>query len=153
MRYEEVSDTILELANNIKTQYFPNLEKVKIKFLYDCEKRESKGKLVLGRCMRTNDVIQYFTVQETQDLEGYPYIIFLDRIAVEILEEKDIIRIIRHELQHVKFNSESKTKYKIRDHDITDFVLEVERNMDDPRWLARCVNSVLDIYEQMEADE
>lgn len=152
MRYEEVNDTIAELASNVKTTYFPNLEKVKIKFLYDCEKRESKGKLVLGRCMRTNDVIQYFTVQETQDLEGYPYIIFLDKTAIESLEEKDITRIIRHELRHVKYREDAKTKYKIYPHSIEDFIEEIELNGDDPRWLSRCVNTILDVYEQLEGD-
>ena len=154
IRFEDTPQSVVELANKIQGQYFPELTKVKTKYLFDDKKRTSGGKIVLGRCQKTDDLVKYFTIDEANDEEGYQYIISLDKIAYDNIEEIDRIRLFRHELRHILFfETEEKTVYKINPHNIEDFVEEIELNTDDPRWAMRITSLIETIYEQIEDDE
>ena len=154
IRFENVSDEIILLANEIQEKWFPELIDVKIKYLFDLKKRTSGDKIILGRCQKTDDLVKYFSVEEARDAEGYQYIITIDKVACDNIEKYDKIRILRHELRHILvWEKEDKTIYKIHPHDIEDFVEEIELNREDPRWSLRIGALISDIYEQQEEIE
>ncbi len=154
IRFEDVPQDVIDLANKIQMQYFPDLVNVKMKYLFDIKKRTSGGKIVLGRCQKTDDLVKHFTINEANDEEGYQYIISLDKISYTNIEDIDRIRLLRHELRHILFfETEKKTVYKINPHNVEDFIEEIELNADDARWAMRIASLTATIYEQMEDDE
>lgn len=153
VRFEDVSSEVTNLANEIQNEFFPELRNVNIKYLFDLKKRMSNGKLVLGRCQKTNDLLKYFSIDEAPGNEGYDYIIYLDKCAWDNIERNDKIRLLRHEIRHINIDDEAKNPFKIVDHDVTDFYEEIELNSDDPRWASRVVNLADQIYEQRRDQE
>ncbi|OQC47356.1 MAG: hypothetical protein BWX58_01579 [Deltaproteobacteria bacterium ADurb.Bin026] len=105
--------------------------------------------LVLARIMKTNDLLRHLTIDEAEAIEGYDYIIALDKTCWENIIRDDKVRILRHELRHAYFDIESEDNpYRLQNHSISDFYEEVEFNKDDPRWRERLAAVVEDIYEQ-----
>jgi len=153
LRYEEVTEEATRLLDEVETKYFPELRNAKIIMLFDLKKRTSGGRVVLGRIMRTNDLLRHLTKDEAEAIEGYDYIISLDKQAWDAIQREDRIRLLRHELRHAYFDIESETNpYRLIDHSITDFYEEVELNKDDPRWRERVATVVADIYEQQKEE-
>jgi hypothetical protein len=149
LRYEEVSDEVVTMLREIKVQYFPELKNAQIKVLFDLKKRKTGGMMVLGRIMRTNDLLRHLTIDEAGAVEGYDYIITLDKLCWDNITKADKERLIRHELRHAVFDLEAESNpYKLQDHTISDFYEEIEYNKDDPRWRERLSTLVDDIYEQ-----
>jgi len=149
LRYEEVNDEVMSVLKEVKSEYFPELKNAKIKALFDIKKRKSGGVVVLARIMKTNDLLRHLTIDEADAMEGYDYIITIDKTCWDSIIRDDKIRIIRHELRHAHFDIESDDNpYKLLDHSISDFYEEVEFNKDDPRWRERLGVLVEDIYEQ-----
>lgn len=149
LRYEEVNDEVMSVLKEVRKEYFPELKNAKIKVLFDIKKRKSGGMLVLARIMKTNDLLRHLTKDEAEAMEGYDYIIALDKTCWENIIRDDKIRIMRHELRHAYFDIESEDNpYKLQNHSISDFYEEVEYNKDDPRWRERLATVVEDIYEQ-----
>lgn len=149
LRYEEVNEEVISLLREVRAEYFPELKNAKIKVLFDIKKRKSGGMLVLARIMKTNDLLRHLTIDEAEAIEGYDYIIALDKTCWENIIRDDKIRIMRHELRHAYFDIESEENpYKLQNHSISDFYEEVEFNKDDPRWRERLATVVEDIYEQ-----
>jgi len=153
LRYEEVTEEATRLLDEVETKYFPELRNAKIIMLFDLKKRTSGGRVVLGRIMRTNDLLRHLTKDEAEAIEGYDYIITLDKQAWDAIQHEDRIRLLRHELRHAYFDIESEANpYRLIDHSITDFYEEVELNKDDPRWRERVATVVADIYEQQKEE-
>ena len=149
LRYEEVNEDVLSLLREVRGEYFPELKNAKIKALFDIKKRKSGGMLVLARIMKTNDLLRHLTIDEAEAIEGYVYIIALDKTCWENIIRDDKVRILRHELRHAYFDIESEDNpYRLQNHSISDFYEEVEFNKDDPRWRERLAAVVEDIYEQ-----
>ena len=149
LRYEEVNEDVLSLLREVRGEYFPELKNAKIKALFDIKKRKSGGMLVLARIMKTNDLLRHLTIDEAEAIEGYDYIIALDKTCWENIIRDDKVRILRHELRHAYFDIESEDNpYRLQNHSISDFYEEVEFNKDDPRWRERLAQVVEDIYEQ-----
>lgn len=149
LRYEEVTDNVLDMLTSVKSQHFPELKNAKIKLLFDLKKRKSGGRIVIGRIMKTNDLIRQLTKDEVEVMEGYDYIITLDKTCWDHIPDGDRLRILRHELRHTFFDIESENDpYKLLSHSITDFYEEVEMNQDDPRWRERVASLTESIYEQ-----
>jgi hypothetical protein len=149
LRYEEVTEDVWHMFREVKANHFPELKNAKIILLFDLKKRRSGGRVVLGRIMKTNDLLRHLTKDEAEAIEGYDYIITLDKVGWDTITENDRTRILRHELRHTYFDVESENNpYKLLDHSITDFYEEVELNKDDPRWRERVATVVADIYEQ-----
>ena len=149
LRYEEVTEDVWRMFREVKATNFPELKNAKIILLFDLKKRRSGGRVVLGRIMKTNDLLRHLTKDEAEAIEGYDYIITLDKVGWDTITENDRTRILRHELRHTYFDVESESNpYKLLDHSITDFYEEVELNKDDPRWRERVATVVADIYEQ-----
>ena len=149
LRYEEVNEDVISLLREVRGEYFPELKNAKIKALFDIKKRKSGGMLVLARIMKTNDLLRHLTIDEAEAIEGYDYIIALDKTCWENIIRDDKVRILRHELRHAYFDIESEDNpYRLQNHSISDFYEEVEFNKDDPRWRERLAAVVEDIYEQ-----
>ena len=127
MKYDETPDSIYALFENLK------------------------GNVVLGKIMKPSDLVKFLSRNEAPE-DGYDYIVLLDNKLVQHCEEADIERVLRHELRHTFFDSDSKAPYQLVDHDFTDFYDEVELNRDDPGWAKRLSQTVSLIYHQ-ERDE
>ena len=153
LRYEEVTEEVKKLFREVQAKYFPELKNAKIITLFDVKKRASGGRVVLGRIMRTNDLLRHLTKDEAVAIEGYDYIITLDKEGWNAIGDADRVRLLRHELRHTHYDIDSESNpYRLLDHSITDFYEEVELNKDDPRWRERVATIVEDIYEQKKED-
>jgi len=149
LRYEEATPMVLNMLKELKAKDFKELKNAKIKVLFDLKKRKSGGQIILGRIMKTNDLIRLLTKDEVEIIEGYDYIITLDKKCWDNITDEDRVRILRHELRHTHFDIESENDpYKLISHSISDFYEEVETNQKDPRWRERVGTLTEDIYEQ-----
>jgi len=151
MKYEDVPEMIYEMYERLKGQYFPQLANAKILFLINNKKMVKRGSIVLGKMVKPSDLVKYLSRNEAPE-DGYDYIMLLDSRLIKHCEESDIERVVRHELRHTFFDSDSKNPYKLVDHDFSDFYDEVELNKDDPTWAKRVSQTVSLIYHQ-EKDE
>ena len=106
-----------------------------------------KGRVVLGKIVKPSALVKYLSRNEAPD-DGYDYIVYLDNKLVIHCEESDIERVLRHELRHIFFDSDSRNPFKLIDHDFSDFYDEVELNKDDPNWANRVAKTVSLIYDQ-----
>jgi len=151
MKYDDVPESIYEMYENLKVKYFSHLANAKILFLVNKKKMMQRGNVVLGKIVKPNELVRYLSRNEAPE-DGYDYIILFDSNLIQHCEELDIERVLRHELRHAFFDSESKSPYKLIDHDFSDFYDEVELNKDDPSWAKRVSQTVSLIYHQ-EKDE
>ncbi len=151
MKYEDVPEMIYEMYERLKGQYFPQLSNAKILFLINNKKMMKRGSIVLGKMVKPSDLVKYLSRNEAPE-DGYDYIMLLDSRLIKHCEESDIERVLRHELRHTFFDSDSKNPYKLVDHDFSDFYDEVDLNKDDPTWAKRVSQTVSLIYHQ-EKDE
>ena len=149
LRYEEATPSVLKMLKDLKAKDFAELKNAKIKVLFDLKKRKSGGKIILGRIIKTNDLIRLLTKDDVEAAEGYDYIMTLDKKCWDNIPDEDRIRILRHELRHTYFDPEPENDpYKLVTHSISDFYEEVEANQKDPRWRERVGTLAEDIYEQ-----
>jgi hypothetical protein len=151
MKYEDVPEMIYEMYERLKREYFPQLANAKVLFLINKKKMMKRGSIVLGKMVKPSDLVKYLSRNEAPE-DGYDYIMLLDSRLIKHCEESDIERVVRHELRHTFFDSDSKSPYKLVDHDFSDFYDEVELNKDDPTWAKRVAQTVSLIYHQ-EKDE
>jgi hypothetical protein len=153
IRYEEATDEVRRLLNNVLADHFGELKNAKIIALFDIKKRMAGGHLVLSRIMKTNDLLRHLTKEDASSTEGYDYIITIDKKTWETVNDKDRVRLLRHELRHTYFDIDAEENpYKLIDHSITDFYEEIEFNKDDPKWRQRAATVVMDIYEQQKEE-
>jgi hypothetical protein len=138
----------MEMYRKVKSQFFPELKNAKIRLLFDLKKRKSGGRVVVGRIVKSNDLVRHLTKNVNAE-EGYDFIVTLDRKCWDHITDEDRVKILRHELRHISFDIESDDNtYKLVNHSILDFYEEVEINQGDPRWRERVVTLTEDIYEQ-----
>lgn len=148
-RYEDVTDEEMGLFNQVLDEFFPELVNVKIKVLFDNKKRMAKGKPVIGRIQKTNDLTRHLTKDDVYDNEGFDYMLYLDKITFQHIETKDKIRIIRRQLRHIFVDPESpKNPYKLVSFDVEDFYSELELNKEDIRWAERVMEVALALYDE-----
>jgi hypothetical protein len=147
VKYEDVPEIIYEMYEKLKAHHFPYLANAKILFLINKKKMVRNGNVVLGKMVKPSALVKYLSRNEAPE-DGYDYIMLLDNILIRHCEETDIERVLRHELRHAFFDSDSKNPYKLIDHDFSDFYDEVELNKDDQLWANRVSKIVSLIYEQ-----
>ena len=149
IRYEEVTDDVRSLLDKVLADHFGELKNAKIIALFDLKKRVSGGLIVLGHIKKTNDLIRHLTREDASSAEGYDYIITIDKKGWESIDDRDRVRLLRHELRHTYFDIDAtENPYKLLDHSISDFYEEIELNKDDPKWRQRVATMLADIYEQ-----
>lgn len=147
MKYDEAPDSIYELYSKLRSQYFPHLANAKVLLLVNKKKMLHKGDIFLGKIVKPNELAKFLSRNEAP-ADGYDYIILLDGKLIQHCEPSDMERVLRHELRHTFFDPESKSPYKLIDHDFNDFYDEVEINKDDPTWSKRVSQTVSLIYHQ-----
>ena len=147
-RFEDVTEDVLNLVGYVRKEWFPELVNAKMKILFDLKKRSSGGKLVLGRMQKTNDLLRHLTTEESDSDEGYDYIMYLDKLIYNNIEEDDKIRLIRHECRHCFMNIEANNPYSIIGHDIEDFQEEIILNAENISWASRCATIGMSLYDQ-----
>lgn len=134
-RFEEASPETVNLVRDVMEESFPELQTARMVVLYDTKKRKSGGKFVIGRMKKTNDELKAFATDPSGD--SYDYIMFLDKLVFEAVDENDKKYIIFHELCHCQIDLDSSDQFKIKDHEIQTFYSEMEYTKDNPRWLER----------------
>lgn len=149
MKYDDVPESVNELFFKLKKEHFPHIANAKILFLAHKKKMMHKGALVMGKIIKPNDLTRYLSRDEAPE-EGYDFIILLDNKMLLNCEDKDIERVLRHELRHIFYDPDSKKPYSLIDHDFSDFHAEVELNKDDPGWAKRLSRAVSFMYHQEE---
>src|SRR5512139_2369639 len=119
LRYEKVTNDVRRLLDKDLKDYFGELKNAKIMALFDVKKRTSGGQIVMGRIMKTNDLLRHLTRQDASSAEGYDYIITLDKKGWDTLNDKDRIRLLRHELRHTYYDIDAEANpYRLIDHTI-----------------------------------
>jgi len=147
MRYEEVTQDVLDLFGEVRSKYFEELEDVNFKLVFDTKKRIKESKYVFAQIKKVDDLTGFLVEDEIN------YVIMIDKNIWGAIEKDDRIRIVRHELCHVFIdNHTDKNPFKIKPHDFSDFLIEVERNKEDPRWLERLTAVAESIYEANEEE-
>jgi len=136
-RFEPVTEDVTRLVETVQEEFFPELSNIKILVLFDTKKRKSGIKYVVGRMTKTNELTRYLSLDETEDGEGFDYIMYLDKYVFMELEGDDRVRIVRHEMRHIEIDTDAKNPFKLKGHDVEDFYEEVELNSDDLRWVER----------------
>jgi len=151
-RYEECSEGLVATFLNVLEERFPQFGNLKFKLIFDTKKKVSKGKMILASVALASEKIKFFTKDDIA-VDGYDYILTVNRKAWDLAEEVDRKRIISHELRHVFIDE--KGSCKILGHEIEDFYMEIKLNQDDPEWSRKLGHLVSDAYEQekeMKAD-
>ena len=152
-RFEDVTEEVYNVLKDVKDAKFPVLAGANIKVLFDTKKRMSGGKIILGRIQKTNDLLRHLTISESDNDEGFDYIMYLDKMIWDNIERIDRVRLVRHELRHTLVDLESNTNpFKIVPHDIEDFVEEISLNADDVNWASRVGELGRHLYDQ-ESDD
>lgn len=146
-RYIECGEEVKIVFNRVVTEGFPVHCSTKFMLVFDTKKRIRKGRITLASIESTNDKTKFFTMSD-ENPDGADYIIIIDQIAWEYAKEVGRVRLLSHELCHAFIDE--KGRFKIVDHDITDFVSEIKRNQDDPDWSKNLVDLVASIYDQKE---
>jgi hypothetical protein len=148
MVYEHVPEHILALYEKLRKEHFPHLANAKILFLLNKQKMTRKGNIVLGKMVKPSALVKFLSRHEAPE-DGYDYIMLLDSKLINHCEDIDIERVVRHELRHTFFDSDSiHHPYKLVDHDFSDFYAEVELNQDDPTWVRRVAQTISLMYDQ-----
>lgn len=144
-RFTEVDDSVVETYIKTIEHGFISLSQLKIKLIFDTKRRISEGKIVLASTELTNDKLKFFS-KDNIAVSGYDVIIVFDRKAWELSDDKNRSRIMSHELRHIFIDE--KGKVKLLPHDVSDFRIEQQLNIDDPDWGYKLAMLVNDIYEQ-----
>jgi hypothetical protein len=107
-RFEEVSDSVYQILNEVRSQFFTELDNANILLIFDTKKRVSKGKVVLASIKKVTDLQRFLTINESGSIDGFDYMIIIDKKAWEIAEDDDKVRILRHELRHTVVDDSEK---------------------------------------------
>lgn len=145
MRYEECSEDLVEVFLNVLEERFPNKAYLKYKLVFDTKKKVSKGRLILADIALASEKIKFFTKDDVA-VDGYDYILTVNKKAWELATDKDKKRILSHEMRHVFVDE--KGMPKLIGHEIEDFYEEIRMNQDDPEWSRKLGRLTLDVYEQ-----
>lgn len=144
-RYEECDESLVEVFLAVVEERFPNLAYLNFRLIYDTKRRVKQGNICLASIELASDKIKFFS-QDEKAVEGYDYVIIVDRKAWELASAKDRKRLMSHELRHVFIDE--KGGLKIVGHEINDFYVELELNADDSEWARNLVALTSAVYEQ-----
>jgi hypothetical protein len=144
-RYLDCDEDLVSVFMEVLEDRFVMYGNLKFKLVFDSKKRVSKGKIKLASIEVANDKLKYFSKDDVA-IEGYDYVIIIDRNAWDLATDTSKRKLISHELRHVLIDENDKCK--IVDHDISDFAMEVKLNQDDPEWCFKLSRLVTDVYDQ-----
>jgi len=149
-RYEDVNDNVVEVYMKIIEEYFPEIGNLKIKLIFDLKKKITKGKLSLAYVELVNEKLKFLTASELIE-GGYDILLVINKVVWELADDKDKVRIMRHELRHI-FEDEN-DKLTLLPHDIEDFSAEIELNKDNSNWARNLVSAAKSKYDEMKGEK
>lgn len=143
-RFYEPDAATLELVDEVRRERFGNLVNANIKVIMDSKEKINKtsGKVEFAYIKKPSDIENFLVDGD----EEYDYFIFIHAMVWELANPDNRKRIISHELRHAHLDE--KGNYKIVEHEILDFYMEVELNRDEPRWGQDLAETVRLTYEQ-----
>jgi len=150
MKFEDVSQDVIDLFEKVKEEYFPELEGAYFKLIFRTKKKSSNGTIVVGEIKKLGELNKFFSSAEIDREDGYDYAIILDKNIYNVLHEDDKKRVLRHELRHCSVDHDKKQPYSTRSHTIEDFYEDVELEAmpgGDPRWMERVSDICSSIYD------
>lgn len=148
MRYEDASQEVVDILNDMIVAHFPDLKNVGFKCIFDNKKKVKNGKINFAYIKKVNEFTMFLAE------EDFDYVLVVDKNIFNAIEKPDKIRIIRHELRHCFVDGESvNDPYKLIDHDIEDFYDEVILNQDDPKWALREATIAESVYDKENNEE
>lgn len=157
MIYEPVDSSVTKLIDEVKETYFREIGDCRLTAIFDTREKRKK---FIAKIHKSNDMLRFFTSDEAGEEDGYDFVIVVDQLVwqSDAITDTDRKRIIRHELRHISYNPEKKTRkgqYGICKHTIEDFYEEVDiaQQEGDPRWLERVKLSIDSVYDAMEDRE
>lgn len=151
--YKLASQEVVDILEKVRLEHFSESSNAKILTLTRNKMKKKRGKIVLADISKPSKREKFISSFMTDDTEPFDYVIEIDNKVIENFEEKDLIRVLRHECRHIFIDPEKKDPYKLIDHDFSDFEAEVSLNVDDPSWARRVTQVVSDIYEQEKEDK
>ena len=131
MRFEECSDDVYQLMEDVIENEQRHVREAAICLIYDLKKRKSGEKYIIGRIKATGEELKTFAVNEAGQM--YDYIMFLDKEVFLRISDEERKAVIYHELCHCKVTDSEINPYKIQGHEIETFYSEIDRNQSDPR--------------------
>ena len=146
-RFEEVTEEVNEILQEVIEENFPQLEGAAIKSIFDTKKRKSGNDYTLGRTKKCSEFEKYLSADNIHP-NGYNYFIYLDKNTWSEIPRSDKKRLLFHELCHMEVDFEKKDPYMTKKHEIEGFHAELEYNKDDPDWGQRLANIAESIYEK-----
>jgi len=149
-RYLDADTNLRRRVSKLIKTKFPNLKGVELKVVLDKKKKKSSGKIRLAEVKLADDMIKFLTKEQSENFLGYDYIMVIDNKLYEFMENKDLNRVIFHELCHCYVDE--KGKYKVIPHDFEGFYAEIKYNDDDPEWKQRLAETLVDLYEEENED-
>jgi hypothetical protein len=144
-RFEDCDENLVHVFMEVLENKFPVYQNLNFKLVFDTKKKTKGGKIVLASIEPASEKIKFFSRDDIA-VEGYDYVLIIDKKAWELANDKDKRRIISHEFKHVFVDD--KGSCKTVGHEIEDFYSEIEANKDDPEWGRKLCMLVSDVYDQ-----
>jgi hypothetical protein len=137
-----ISDEIKRIADEVIDKESLDLNKAKIEYLLVYP---NISKTVAGRCIRSGKELKFFS--------DFDYIIEMSGEVWDLLDDETKHILAFHELLHVYTytNKKGETVFKLKDHDIQDFSLLINRYGID--WFSNLKTQISSIYDMDPAEE
>lgn len=154
IKFEDATGDVIELFEKVKTNLFPELNDALFKLVWRNKKKGKKDGLVFAEVMSPGEFTRYLTSEEANEENGFDFIVIIDKLIYNNIDEEDKVRLLRHELRHCVYNpskEDRKSQYGLRDHTVQDFYEDVAIEAQaggDPQWKERILEIGLSLYEE-----
>lgn len=113
----EPAPEVESIARDLIYKYHSRLVNAKIKYVFRHGSWTSKKRETLGQAIKVSGVNQFLT--------GLDFIIMINAEVWCMLNDKEKIALVDHELEHC---CEEEGKYFVQGHDVEDFIAVIKRN-------------------------
>lgn len=155
--YESVEDIDMAVLTKVRDEHFMELSDARIGMIFDTR---DKRKKFIAKIVKANDILRFYSSDEAGEEDGYDYVIIIDQFVWTSPGVTDVDRnnIIRHELRHIDFKPEKKTRkgqYGLKKHDVESFMMELEllRQEGTPNWEQTIKEVAASLYDELEDKE
>lgn len=145
-RFEEATSVVQENVARVIREKFNHLSTCTIEVVMDTKKRKAGGKFVLVKLVKSSPIVRHITADDTTG-EGIDYILYLDKMTFDNLEQADKDRVIAHGLYHADTDFEKDIPYGVKSPTVQTFYEEIQDNIEDPRWSERLETIADQLYE------
>jgi hypothetical protein len=146
--FRKADSSVYEHFLELMEKIFPELSGLSFGLLFREQIKKSRGNVTLAEVCKPSKLMSYYAVNDRGN--PFDFIMIFDEMAWACASDKDRVRIMRHELRHVRVND--KGAACLVTHDFQDFYVEVELNSDDPAWCQKLCEVTLAGYDQIKND-